>query len=98
MKESSGIAFETNDSSGRHFDRNIYAQFIISEQSPSRDRSPSIEEGLSQAQASRRLQLQVQRRMGGERRVIRGCARGNLRAARAERFGQIDTDPNTFDA
>src|SRR5262249_32135310 len=35
--------------------------------------------------------------MGGERRVVRGRAGRNLRAARAERFGQINSDSNTFD-
>src|SRR5262245_38133371 len=72
--------------------------YVRLKQSSSRNRSSSVEEGISQAQASGRLQIRDQRTVGRERRVFRGRAWRDLRAAGAERFGQIDADSDPFDA
>src|SRR5262249_48548849 len=72
--------------------------YVRLKQSSSRNRSSSVEEGISQAQAPGYLQVRDQRTVGCERRVVRGRAGRDLRAAGAERFGQIDADPDPFDA
>src|SRR6266542_2192988 len=72
--------------------------YVRFKQSSPRDRSSPVEEGFSQAQTSGHLQVRDQRTVGRERRVVRGRAWRDLRAAGAERFGQIDADSDPFDA
>src|SRR4030095_6823038 len=72
--------------------------YVQHKQSSSRNRSSSVEEGISQAQATGHLQIRDQRTVGSERRVVRGRAWRDLRAAWTERFGQIDADSDPFDA